>query len=156
MPELVIALDTTVFVDHGTFDLLDDGGPQRVVVDFADSVRWLFAGDNAVTVRSAGAWDHVCGLRLELWDGPPALRDGWADRQEGTVRFDSGLVEINPLSDAGEDEEWLETEPGRYEVRAYVAGRAQLLAVQHSPDADLDGIERYLLQFWPAEAERSE
>jgi hypothetical protein len=153
-PELVTALDTTVFIDHGTFDLLDDGGPQRAAVDFTDPARWLIAGENAVTVHSAAAWDHVSVLRLELWDGPPAPQDGWAERQEGTVRFDSGLVEINPLIEAGEDEEWLETEPGHYGVRAYVAGRTELLAVQHSPEADLDGIERYLVQFWPADPDR--
>jgi hypothetical protein len=156
LPEIVFARDTTVFVDHTTFDLLDDSGPQNAEVDFADSARWLFAGHNAVTIRSAGAWDHVSGLRLELWDGPPAPHDGWEDRQEGTARFDSGLVEINPLAGDSEYEEPLEIEPGSYDVRAYVAGRTELLAVQHSPDADLNDIERYLVQFWPAAKDQSD
>jgi hypothetical protein len=41
-------------------------------------------------------------------------------------------------------------------VRAYVAGRTELLAVQHSPDADLNDIERYLVQFWPAAKDQSD
>ncbi|MEV4481386.1 hypothetical protein [Micromonospora coxensis] len=151
MPELLTALDTTVLVEHGTFDLLDDGGPQRAGMDFADRARWLAAGPNAVTVRSAAAWDHVAALRLEVWDGPAPDQPGWADRRDAQARFDSGLVEVNPLVDAGEDEEAVELAPGRYAVRAYVAGRDELLAVQHQPDADLDGIERYLIQFWPVE-----
>jgi hypothetical protein len=149
VPELLTALDTTVFVDHATFDLLDDGGPQDAGADHAERGRWLFAGENAVTVRSAAAWDHDCGLRLELWDGPPPPLDGWEDRQDGAVGFDSGLVEVNPLVEAGEDGAWLQIDPGRYHVRVYVAGRAELLAVQFDPDADLYGIERYLVQFWP-------
>ncbi|WP_433223455.1 hypothetical protein ACQP00_26175 [Dactylosporangium sp. CS-047395] len=149
MPELVGALDTTVLVDHGTFDLLDDGGPQHPAADGLGPARWLGTGANAVTVYSPAAWSHVGGLRLEVWDGPPPPEDTWADRQEGAARFDSGLVEVNPLVDGGEDEESLEVEPGAYGVRAYVAGRAELLAIQDEPDADLDGIERYLVQLWP-------
>lgn len=151
MPELVTALDTTVMVDHGTFDLLDDGGPQQSPMDFTDRTRWLAAGRNAITVRSAAAWEHVAVLRLEVWDGPPPERHGWADRRDAAVRFDCGLLEVNPLVDAGEDEEAVEVAPGRYAVRVYLTGRDELLAVQHRPDADLDGTERFLVQLWPAE-----
>ncbi|MFD0476410.1 hypothetical protein ACFQ0B_55450 [Nonomuraea thailandensis] len=45
-------LETTVLVDHHSFDLLDDGGPQEAVPDFADPSRWLFTGRNAITVVS--------------------------------------------------------------------------------------------------------
>ncbi|BCJ48401.1 hypothetical protein GCM10010168_76730 [Actinoplanes ianthinogenes] len=150
MPELIAAVDTTVLVDHGTFDLLDDGGPQQAGAVAGDRARWLAAGSNLVTVHSAAGWDHVAGLRVEVWSGPPAWRAGWADHRDALVRFDSGLVEINPLVEAGDDEEALDLAPGSYAVRAYVAGRDDLLAVHHDPDTDLDGIERFLIQFWPA------
>lgn len=149
MPDPLERLATEVLVDHGTFDLIDDSGEQDAPIEFRSAV-WLFAGRNQITVVSASSRHHVAAVTVEAWAAePPALPDR-PEFQDAAVRLDSGLLEINPLVD-GEDAEAVQVGgPGDYRVRAYVSGRAELLAATPPPEVELRGVERYLLQIWPA------
>jgi hypothetical protein len=148
MANLVAAVDGEVMVDHGSFDLIDDSGPQRAEIDYG-SPEWVFAGDNSVIVCSALGRNHVAASRVEAWDAPPPPTSGWEQRRDATVRLDSGLVEINPLVDA-DYADWIQVGPaGQYHVRVHVAGREELLANETAAEEELRGVERFLIQFWP-------
>jgi hypothetical protein len=149
MAALTARVQTEVLVDHGAFDLLDDGGPQRAVVNWASPSEWLCTGDNAVTILSASGRTHVAEVTVEAWDAVPPTAPGWPAERTATLRLDSGLVEINPLVE-GEDTEYLAVgPPGRYHVRAYAAGRDEIVQLDPPPEVELRGIEKYLFQFWP-------
>ncbi|GAA4970382.1 hypothetical protein HD597_005263 [Nonomuraea thailandensis] len=108
-------LETTVLVDHHSFDLLDDGGPQEAVPDFADPSRWLFTGRNAITVVSQDGSPHPARVTVELW---PAAPDPAPGGVRAEVQLDSGDLEVNPLVDP--DAGWIDLGgPGMYEVEAY-------------------------------------
>ena len=149
MAELVERVETEVLVDHRTFDLIDDSGEQHAPTDY-DTAQWLFAGHNMITVVSATGRHHVAALTVEAWDAEPPPAAGWTAPHEATVRLDSGFVEINPLVEGEDAEDITVGGPGRYRVRGYVTGREQLLAATPPPDVELHGVERYLLQLWPA------
>ena len=124
MTERTGRVEADIFLDHGSFELLDDGGPQ----DFGTPGCWLSTGSNAVVVRTTEG-DHAT-VAVEAWTGEPPLAGGWPDSATATVRLDSGDVEINPLVE-GEDTRWIKVGgPGVYLVRAYA------------------GPTRYLFQFW--------
>ncbi|MEU8238742.1 hypothetical protein AB0C07_10885 [Actinoplanes missouriensis] len=146
MPDLIEQLETEVLVDHGTFDLIDDSGDQHAAPDPAS---WLHAGRNMITVVSASTRHHVAAVTVEAWSAEPPPADGWGDPEEAKVLLDSGWLEINPLVDAEDADDITVGEAGAYRVRAYVTGRAELLASTPPPDVELRGVERYLLQFWP-------
>src|SRR3954463_2843618 len=100
MAERTGRVEAEIFVDHGSFELLDDGGPQ----DFGTPGFWLSTGTNAVVVRTNDG-DHAT-VAVESWNGEPPLARGWAVSTTATVRLDSGDVEINPLVE-GEDTQWI-------------------------------------------------
>jgi len=140
-------VETEVLVDHGSFDLIDDSGEQHARPDPA---VWLVAGRNLITVVSASARHHVAALTVEAWTAEPPPAAGWTDPCETGVRLDSGWLEINPLVDAEDADDITVGAPGAYRVRGYVTGRSELLAATPAPDVELRGVERYLLQIWPA------
>jgi hypothetical protein len=148
MTALVERVETEVLVDHRTFDLIDDSGEQQAPAAY-ESAQWLFAGHNMITVVSASARHHVAALTVEAWDAEPPPAEGWTGPQEAAVRLDTGFLEINPLVEGEDAEDITVGGPGRYRVRGYVAGRAELLAATPPPEVELHGVERYLLQIWP-------
>ncbi|WP_143728355.1 hypothetical protein [Micromonospora cremea] len=87
-------------------------------------------------------------VTLEIWDGAPPRLDGWESSQAGRVRLDSGYPQIQPT-----DTHVLWIGPaGRYEVRAYSAGRSGIAALTPQSGIEkLRGVESFLFQFWPAE-----
>jgi hypothetical protein len=152
--ELLARVDSETLVDHQTFDLLDDGGPQRARVDFGARTQWLFVGDNAVTVLSASNRHHVATVVVEAWDTEPEIPADWstAASATGRLRLDSGLVEVNPLIEGDDGEALVVGPPGPYDVRAFALGRDEIVRLSPPPDVELRGVERYLFQFWPAPA----
>ena len=148
MAALVGRVDTEVLVDHRTFDLIDDSGEQDAATN-GGSAQWLFAGQNQITVRSAGQY-HVAALIVEAWDAEPPPAEGWTAPHETSVRLDSGYLEINPLVEGEDAEDITVGGPGPYRVRGYVTGRDDLAAaLTTAGDQEPHGIERYLLQLWP-------
>ncbi|MFC4117298.1 hypothetical protein [Nonomuraea zeae] len=127
MANLLNRLETTVLVDHQSFDLLDDGGPQEAVPVFGDPSRWLFTGRNVITVVSQDGSPHEAAVVVELWDAPPP----GPSQDEALVRLDSGELEVNPLVEP--DAPWLDLGgPGTYRLRARRTGDRS-----------------YLFQLWP-------
>ncbi|BBH68499.1 hypothetical protein ACTI_51840 [Actinoplanes sp. OR16] len=155
-PALIERLETEVLVDHGSFDLIDDSGEQDAPAggDWLSpglpGGGWLSAGRNMITVVSASTRHHVAAVTVEAWEAQPAPAPGWADMTETSVILDSGFLEINPLVDGEDADDITVGGAGAYRVRAYVTGRAELQAATPPPDVELHGVERYLLQIWPA------
>jgi hypothetical protein len=130
MARLLARLRTETQIDHRSFDLLDDGGPQEVAPVFGDSARWLFTGRNSVTVVTHDSDQDNAVVTVEAWDGEPSPEPGFERVVQARLQLDSGLLEVNPLVE--DDAEWLGLPgPGSYHLRAYAAG------------------DHYLFQFWP-------
>ncbi|MCO1597064.1 hypothetical protein M8C17_18065 [Micromonospora sp. RHAY321] len=143
MPRRLTRLETEVLVFRRMIVLLDDEGDYE-----ASGQEWLSVSPNCVVAFSAGATDHFASVTLEIWDGPPPPLDGWESSQAGRVRLDSGYLQVQPT-----DTHVLRIGPaGRYEVRAYSAGRSRIAALTpRSGIEELRGVESFLFQFWPAE-----
>ncbi|MGC5022249.1 hypothetical protein [Micromonospora sp. DT47] len=142
MPRRLTRLETEVLVFRRMIVLLDDEGDYDV-----SGEDWLSVSPNCVVATSAGATDHYASVIVEIWDGPPPVLDGWESGKAGRVRLDSGYLEIQPT-----DTHVLRVgPPGRYEVRAYSAGRSRIAASTPRSGVDeLRGVESFLFQFWPA------
>ena len=144
-------VETEILVDHGSFDLLDDGGPHRVDLDPAPSGAWLQVDRNRVTVLSASARHHVAVVAVEAWSHEPPPASGWDEQRAAVVHLDSGTIEIDPLVAAEDTEVITVGPPGNYHVHASVSGRAQLRAMEPTLDPAVEavGVERWLFRFWP-------
>ncbi|GGO72145.1 hypothetical protein [Nonomuraea cavernae] len=131
MAELIATLRTVTHVDHRSFDLLDDGGPQEAVREFGDPARWLFAGRNSVIVVTLDGDPHDADVSIEAWDARPAAPGSAERAAQALLRLDSGLLEVNPLVE--DEAQWLNVGgPGTYHLRATATA------------------ETYLFQLWPA------
>ncbi|MGI5273263.1 hypothetical protein ACQEUU_29225 [Nonomuraea sp. CA-218870] len=131
MAHLTAVLRTTTHVDHRSFDLLDDGGPQDAVREFGDPARWLFTGRNSVIVVTLDGDPHDSTLTIEAWDGEPPAHGPAERTAQATVHLDSGQLEVNPLVE--DDADWLDVGgPGTYHLRVSATG------------------EDYLFQLWPS------
>ncbi|MFI6483579.1 hypothetical protein ACIBH1_37005 [Nonomuraea sp. NPDC050663] len=153
MTRRMVRLEMDVLVVNGLISLLDDGGVQ-VVPDLDDRRQWLFTGDNAVIVASAGHTDHYAALTLEVWPSappaPPADR-AWEVVEERVVRLSSGDLEVHPLVTPPGTQILRVGPRGAYHLRAHACGRAEIAALTPDPDIHaLRGTERLLLQFWPS------
>jgi hypothetical protein len=148
--QLVGRVVTEVLVDHGSFDLIDDIGSEGNCASAAFTGGWLFVDDNEVMVCSPLSY-HLAAVTVEAWDAEPVSVTGWELSQEAQLRFDTGVIGINPLVE-GEDTEGIDVGgPGTYGVRVHVAGRDALVALGPDPEILPSGVERYLVQFWRRE-----
>ncbi|MGD9486064.1 hypothetical protein WDH52_22930 [Streptomyces sp. TRM70308] len=90
---------------------------------------------------------HTAAVTVEHWSSEPGPdeRQVWDERAECV--FDSASGQVAVWSD-GRDEEFALQGPGRWQVRAHCAGRAEVERVCRE-EGSAYGVERYLLQFWP-------
>ncbi|MQA95554.1 MAG: hypothetical protein GEV11_13210 [Streptosporangiales bacterium] len=141
MARLIHRLTTETRVHHGSFDLLDEGGPRSLPQPAnAPGGGLLRAADNTITALSATPGVHYAAVDLEVWDGEPPPADGaWHPAGNATLRLSSGEVEVNPLVEGDDTEMLIIGPPGTYALRASVITRS-------APN----GVERWLFQFWPA------
>lgn len=150
MARLIHRLTTETRVHHGSFDLLDEGGPRSLPRPAGAAGEGpLRASDNTITVLSATRGVHYAGVDLEVWDGePPAAGDGWRPAGCATLRLSSGEVEVNPLVEGDDTEMLIVGPPGRYALRASVRGQDTIDEAVRTTPAPPHNVERWLFQFW--------
>ncbi|MCZ4557914.1 hypothetical protein O4215_20335 [Rhodococcus maanshanensis] len=105
-------------------------------------------------VVTTGTSLGAVGFRAEEHSAqPPTQATGWEQCQEVSARFEAGEVILRDL-DANQIllADSLISCPGRYRIRLYATGRDSGVELQEAGD---DLVERYLMQLWPEDQERS-
>lgn len=148
-----------VRIVEGHFLIEDEDAHWPTIPDFQGPDDWLLTTDNQIAVCSASGEWHIPEALLQHWaTTPPAPGPDWPLQQEALCHFASGGLNIwNPAR-----EEIFGTfdlkDPGTYHVRAYTANRDNTRqaiedAAVTAGDQPIRGIEKFLIQFWPAASE---
>ncbi|TQJ92493.1 hypothetical protein [Streptomyces sp. SLBN-31] len=156
MAELVRQQELDVEVDFYGFALQDVDDTQ-VPVGYPEGREagraFLTAREARLDIESAGH-THTATLSAEVWDAEPPAADGrgeWEERAEAQFRCASGELAIWAVTGGPMDTCLrLSDTGGSWWVRVYCEGRAE---VRRAAEAGVpEGIEHYLVQFWPATA----
>ncbi|MGW1137029.1 hypothetical protein [Streptomyces zhihengii] len=110
----------------------------------------LFPG--RIDIFSAGH-THTAAVTVEVWDGrpPDEGRGKWDEYAEGEYVSTSGIVAVWSMSLGRTDQDIpLSDGAGRWNVQVHSAGRSEAER-QSAETGTADGVERYLVRFWPAE-----
>ncbi|MFD7306336.1 hypothetical protein ACFV83_36425, partial [Streptomyces pharetrae] len=135
---------------------LQESDDADLPVPFPDEFpRHSFIGTHPgrLDIRSGGH-THTAILDVEVWDGVPPPQDpaDWDEQAEADFESTSGQVAVwsgsigrmdddIPLADSG----------GLWRVRVHCVGRAETAALSEGEGTGV-GVERYLIQFRPADA----
>ncbi|MFI6302831.1 hypothetical protein ACIBCH_13225 [Amycolatopsis thailandensis] len=145
-----------VRIVEGHFLIEDDDIDPPTFPAFTGADDWLLTtGDQIAVCSASGEW-HVPEALLQRWTTPPPPPGpAWEVHQQRQCHFSSGLLNIlNPAREEVFGTFDLET-PGSYHVRAHTADRdttRRMLdnAATTAGDQPIHGIEKFLIQFWPA------
>lgn len=114
---------------------------------------FLTAHEGRLDIESAGH-THTAAMTAEVWDGEPAASDDrgdWEEKAEAQLHSPSGELALWSVAAGPRDTHvHLSDTDGMWQVRVYCEGRREVarLAQEDVPE----GVERYLVQFWPAAA----
>ncbi|MFF3643409.1 hypothetical protein [Streptomyces sp. NPDC002564] len=104
--------------------------------------------DGRVDIRSGGH-THTAAFAVEIWDSPPEADQSTPWEATGEAELDSPSGHLWFHTAGGPDEHAIELGAAglRWRLRAHVVGQEEVttLAQQGVPE----GVERFLLQFWP-------
>lgn len=103
---------------------------------------------------TSGGHTHTATVSVEVWDGPPPAQDpaDWDEQAEADFESTSGAVAVwSMYVGRTEDLITLADSGGSWRVRVRCAGRAAAAALSEDEGTG-HGVERYLVQFWPAKA----
>jgi hypothetical protein len=120
--------------------------------DFADGV-FLNAFPGRLDVYSAGH-THTAAVTVQVWDGPlPAEDPGeWDEQAETDFESVSGEVAVWSMGlGRADDVITLSDSGGSWRVRVSCSGRREAAALSEQEGTG-HGVEKYLVQFWPAES----
>ncbi|MFD5013781.1 hypothetical protein [Streptomyces chartreusis] len=102
-------------------------------------------------IYSAGH-THTASVAVEVWDGTPPAQDAaqWDERAEADFEPTSGEVAVWSMGlGRADDAITLAGSGGSWRVRVSCTGRAAAAALSEDEGTG-DGVEKYLVQFWPA------
>ncbi|MFD5952005.1 hypothetical protein ACFWAZ_39045 [Streptomyces collinus] len=139
---------------HGFgFQESDDGD---LPVPFPDDFKQgVFLNDfpGRLDIFSAGH-THTAAVTVEMWDREPPERNSsrWDEQAEADFESTSGEVAVWSMSlGRAEDVILLADSGGSWRVRVSCAGRSEAAALSEQEGTG-EGVEKYLVQFWPAMA----
>ncbi|MBH1938880.1 hypothetical protein I5Q34_32260 [Streptomyces sp. AV19] len=102
---------------------------------------------------SSAAHTHIAPLTVEVWDGTPEpnTSQNWEETEEATLHTTSGELAVwDGTGRADADVIRLGGSGGTWQVRAMSSGRREAERVEYETGDSVSGIEKYLVQFWPA------
>ena len=102
----------------------------------------------------SGGHTHTAAVEVEVWDGQPPTQGAadWDEQAEADFESASGEVAVWSMSlGRADDVITLADSGGSWRVRVSCAGRAEAAALSEGEGIGA-GVERYLVQFWPAES----
>ncbi|MCB5905896.1 hypothetical protein [Streptomyces pinistramenti] len=124
-----------------------------VPVPFADGFvqdRFLNGHERRIDLYSAGH-THTAQVTVEVWNAAPAPAPstGWECDARAEIETTSGELAIWAMTLGRADEVvHLADEGGWWNVRVRCTGREAVRRVTEAGE-DAEGIERYVIQFWP-------
>ncbi|MGW3852696.1 hypothetical protein [Streptomyces fagopyri] len=154
MAELVRRQHVDAYVGYHAFGLQesDDADLPVPFPDDFDFDVFLGAHPGRLDITSGGH-THTAAVGVEVWDGPPPEQDpaGWDERAETGFTSTSGEVAVWSMH-AGRSDALITPADsgGSWRVRVGCVGRAAAAALSEGEGTGL-GVERYLVQFWPAQ-----
>ncbi|MGW3632314.1 hypothetical protein ACWD7F_19475 [Streptomyces sp. NPDC005122] len=154
MAELVRRQHVDAYVGYHAFGLQesDDADLPVPFPDDFDFDVFLGAHPGRLDITSGGH-THTAAVGVEVWDGPPPKQDlaDWDDQAEAEFVSTSGEVAVWSMHTGRSDDLiTLADSGGPWRVRVSCVGRAAAAALSEGEGTGL-GVERYLVQFWPAQ-----
>ncbi|MGW3212853.1 hypothetical protein ACWDBC_11435 [Streptomyces parvus] len=154
MAELVAREEVRVSVEFHAFALQEEDD-MEVSAPFpeeraeAPGAGFLTVYDKRLDFESAGH-THEAALTAEVWGSEPSVPGGvrWEAQDEAEIFSTTGNLSIETMSGVGEGRVELGRPNSLWKVRAVCSGRAE--AAQLAAVGVPVGVERYLVQFWPA------
>ncbi|MEU6994956.1 hypothetical protein ABZ953_30390 [Streptomyces sp. NPDC046465] len=122
---------------------------EDIIDDWPEGERGLVVGEHGrVDIRSGGH-THTAAFTVEVRDSPPELDRSVPWEATGEAELDSASGHLRFHTAGGPDEFGIDLGVAgrRWRLRAHVVGQEAVtsLAQQGVPE----GVERFLLQFWP-------
>ncbi|MFF9607863.1 hypothetical protein ACF1GY_37370 [Streptomyces sp. NPDC014684] len=153
MAQLVRQQQVGVFVGYHAFGLQesDDAVLDLLFPDDFDFGAFLSTHPGRLDITSAGH-THTAAVTVEVWDGSPPAQDpaGWEEQAEADFESVSGQVAVWSMSLGRMDDLITLAETGgSWRVRVSSSGRAAVKTLAESEES-VEGVEHYLVQFWPA------
>ncbi|MFI1472228.1 hypothetical protein [Streptomyces wuyuanensis] len=154
MAQLVRQQQVDAYVGYHAFGLQesDDADLPVPFPDEFDFGAFLSARPGRLDITSGGH-THTAMVNVEVWDGAPAPQDpaGWDEQAETDFESTSGQLAVWSMHTGRMDPViTLAQSGGSWRVRVCCAGRAEAAALSKGEGTGV-GLERYLLQFWPAD-----
>jgi hypothetical protein len=153
--QLVRRQRVSAFVGYYSFGL-QESDDAELPVPFPDDFHTdTFLGTHPGRLDiTSGGHTHTATVDVEVWDGAPPPQDpaDWDEQAEADFESASGQVAVWSMHTGRMDEViQLAEAGGSWRVRVSCAGREEAAALSHGDGTGV-GVERYLLQFWPAAA----
>ncbi|MFB7853494.1 hypothetical protein ACFC34_41775 [Streptomyces sp. NPDC056053] len=155
MADLVAREEVQVSVEFHAFALQEEDDmevsapfpEERAEVPGED---FLTAYDKRLDFESAGH-THEAALTVEVWSSEPSVAGDacWEAQGEAEVFSTTGNLSVETMSGVGEGRVELGRPETLWKVRAFCSGRAEAARLA-AVDVPV-GVERYLVQFWPAD-----
>ncbi|MEV0445566.1 hypothetical protein AB0I84_12200 [Streptomyces spectabilis] len=141
-----------VFVDDYTFTF-QESWDAELPVEYPDGIDanvFVNTFPGRVDISSAGHI-HTVEVMAQVWDGSPPAEEAsaWDVQDEAEFESLSGDVAVwTPTM--GRTDDLIELgSKGSWRVRVHCTGRAEVASLRDSEE-DVVGVERYLVQFFPA------
>ncbi|MGW7053588.1 hypothetical protein [Streptomyces sp. NPDC054887] len=155
MAQLVRRQHLDAYVGYFAFGL-QDSDDAALPVPFPDDLsRGAFLGTHPGRLDiTSGGHTHTATVDVEVWDGAPPPQDpaGWDEQAEAALESTSGQLAVWSMHTGRTDSLiTLAESGGSWRVRVSCSGRAEAAALSEGEGTAV-GVERYLMQFWPADA----
>jgi hypothetical protein len=154
MAELLLQQHLSADVGYHAFGL-QESDDAELPVPFPDGFArgvFLNAFPGRLDIYSAGH-THTAAVDVEVWDARPPAQDraAWDEQAEADFESSSGEVAVWSMSLGRTEEVFALGSPGPWRVRVSCAGRAEAASLSEGEGSG-EGVERYLVQFWPAKS----
>ncbi|WP_328835087.1 hypothetical protein [Streptomyces europaeiscabiei] len=154
MAELVRQQEVDAYVGFHAFGL-QEADDAELLVPFPDDFDFgvfLSTHPGRLDITSGGH-THTATVTVEVWDGVPPPQDPaeWDEQAEADFESASGEVAVwSMYTGRTDDLITLADSGGSWRVRVSCAGRAAAAALSEGEGTG-HAVERYLVQFWPAQ-----
>ncbi|GGQ85091.1 hypothetical protein [Streptomyces flaveolus] len=102
-----------------------------------------------IDLTTAAHTQHV-GVTVQAWeDEPPLLEGSWDKTAKARIECRSGTLRLWSMGGPGLEDITLPSAPATWNTRIYCTGRQEAAAA--SRNGVPDGLEQYVVQFWPVE-----
>jgi hypothetical protein len=155
MAELVRQQEVDAYVGFHAFGL-QESDDAELLVPFPDDFDFgvfLSTHPGRLDITSGGH-THTATVTVEIWDGPAPKQDpaDWDEQAEADFESISGEVAVWSMHTGRSDDlVTLADSGGSWRVRVSCAGRTAAAALSEGEGTG-HGVERYLVQFWPAQS----